>query len=148
MSSLQQSNLIYFLAYNTMTLTTITDKSLLDQLFAIIKRRQDWGKEWQAIEKLEAIYADELKAIGSQLHTTADGSMILIQNMTDEHLTNTIKLILRRHKGNFKQIPKVYLNEAKRRPWMLDDLIKYEPVIEIEERPFDLFDDDEAPFWL
>lgn len=116
-----------------MNLPTVTDPTILDSLFSIIKRRQDWVKEWKAIDKLEAIYQDELKEISKQLHTTATGETILIQNMEDDHLINTIKLILRRHHWDFKQIPKVYLNEAKRRPWILDKIIDYTPVIELDD---------------
>lgn len=108
-------------------------KAILDQLFAIIQRREAWKKEGKAIDKLESIYEGELASISKQLHRTADGTILIIQNMTDDHLRNTVKMILRKYRGDFKQIPKQYLTEVKNRPGMLEELIDYEVVIEQEE---------------
>lgn len=113
-----------------MTLTTTTtEQSILDKLFLLIQRKSAHQKEWRAIERLEAIYDTELKSIKAQLHTTSTGEIMLIKNMTDEHLMNTAKWMLRYHKWNYKSIPKAYMDEIKSRPGMLDQLIDYEPVL-------------------
>jgi len=109
--------------------TTDPDKNILDTLFLLIQRKADHQKEGRAIEKLEDIYDSELQSIKSQLHTTSTGDIMLIKNMTDDHLLNTAKWMLRYHKWNYKSIPKPYMDEVKTRPGMLNQLIDYEPVI-------------------
>lgn len=117
-----------------MTLTTITDQSILDKLFLLIQRKSAHQKEWRAIENLEAIYDTELQAIKKQLHTTATGEIMLIKNMLDDHLLNYAKSQLRYHKWNYKSIPKAYMDEIKARPGMLDQLIDYEPVLVVSQQ--------------
>lgn len=113
-----------------MTITTTENKTLMENLLMIISRREAWKKEGIDIDKLESIYRDELSQIQKQMHTQADGKIILISSMDDQHLMNTVKLILNRHKWDYKQIPRVYLNEMKQRTWMVEKLIEYTPVIE------------------
>lgn len=126
-----------------MTITTTENKTLMENLLTIISRREAWKKEGRDIDKLESIYRDELSQIQKQMHTQADGKIILISSMDDEHLMNTVKLILRRHKWDFKQISKVYLNEMKQRTWMIEKLIAYTPVIEQSTiQSYDYDDDD------
>lgn len=117
-----------------MTLTTTQDQNILDILMVIIKRKQDYEKEGKAIKKLEAIYSEELKAIASKMHKTAGGELTLIENMTDEHLLNTIKVFLRNNHWDYSDVPKRYLDEAKKRKGMLEQLIDYEVVIEQDDR--------------
>lgn len=81
-----------------MTITTTENKTLMENLLTIISRREAWKKEGRDIDKLESIYRDELSQIQKQMHTQADGKIILISSMDDEHLMNTVKLILNRHK--------------------------------------------------
>ncbi len=129
-----------------MTITTTENKTLMENLLMIISRREAWKKEGRDIDKLESIYRDELSQIQKQMHTGADGKIILISSMDDQHLMNTVKLILNRHKWDFKQIPKVYLNEMKQRTWMVEKLIAYTPVIEqstIQNYGYDDDDDED-----
>jgi len=81
-----------------MTITTTENKTLMENLLMIISRREAWKKEGIDIDKLESIYRDELSQIQKQMHTQADGKIILISSMDDQHLMNTVKLILNRHK--------------------------------------------------
>lgn len=54
---------------------------------------------------------------------------MLIENMDDDHLLNTIKWQLKYHKGNYSYVQPQYMTEIKKRP----ALLAYEPVIEVEE---------------
>lgn len=132
-----------------MTITTTENKTLMENLLTIISRREAWKKEGIDIDKLESIYRDELSQIQKQMHTQADGKIILISSMDDQHLMNTVKLILNRHKWDYKQIPRVYLNEMKQRTWMVEKLIAYTPIMEqstIQNYGYD--DDDEEPIYV
>lgn len=125
--------------------TTDSEQTILDTLFLLIQRKSAHQKEWRAIEKLEAIYDTELKSIKSQLHTTSTGEIMLIKNMTDEHLMNTAKWMLRYHKWSYKSIPKAYMDEIKSRPGMLDQLIEYEPILVVSPQDVNDWSED-IPF--
>ena len=114
-------------------------QNILDKMFELIKRKEAHSKEWRAIAKLEAIYDTELKSIEKQLHRTSLWDIILISNMENDHLLNTVKWQLRYHKWNYKAIPKQYMDEIKARPGLLEQLIDYEPVIEVSD--VDMFED-------
>lgn len=121
-----------------MTLTTTT-ANILDTIFNIIRRREAWEKEGKAIKRLEAIYRDEIQEASKQLHRTRWGDLMTVQSMTDDHLLNTIKMYLTNNRDNYSDIPKKYLDEAKRRDGMLEKIIAIETVIEEDEDDFDLF---------
>jgi hypothetical protein len=53
--------------------------------------------------------------------------------MEDSHLLNTIKLYLRQNRGEYRAIPTQYIEEAKRRDGMIEQIIAYEPVIEQDD---------------
>lgn len=66
-----------------------------------------------------------------------------VQSMTDDHLIATIKVYLSHNHDDFSDVPKKYLDEAKRRDGMLERVIAIETVIEgnaLDDEPF--FDDD------
>lgn len=122
-----------------MTLTTIST-SMLDTIFLIIRRKEAWVKEGKAIEKLEAIYRDEIKEASTQLHRTRSGDLMTVQSMTDDHLLATIKLYLTHNHDDFSDVPKKYLDEAKRRDGMLEKIIAIETVVDQDDDDdFDLF---------
>lgn len=113
---------------------------MLDTIFLIIRRKEAWVKEGNAIEKLEAIYRDEIKEASKQLHRTRWGDLMTVQSMTDDHLFSTIKVYLSHNHDDFSNVPKKYLDEAKRRDGMLEKIIAIETVIEeTPEDDFDLF---------
>jgi len=116
-----------------MTLTTTQDQTLLDTLMTLIKRKQAHDKEWRDLDKLYSIYRKELREMEWLMHKTADGTIVIVSNMDDDHLFNTIKLILNRNHWDFSSIPDKYLQEAKRRPWMLDRILTINSVIEPED---------------
>ncbi len=116
-----------------MTLTTITDPTLLDTLMNLIKRKQAHDREWRDLEKLYSIYKKELREMEWLMHKTADGTIIIVSNMDDDHLFNTIRLILNRNHWDFDSIPDKYISEAKRRTWMLDRILAINSVIESDE---------------
>jgi hypothetical protein len=115
-----------------MTLTTIST-STLDTIFNIIRRKEAWKKEGEAIKKLEAIYQSEISKAKDALHRTRTGELMTVQSMDDDHLFNTIKMYMSTHHDNIQQIPRKYLEEAKVRPGMLEKVIAIETVIEPEE---------------
>lgn len=121
----------------TTEVTTSNDQNILDTLLVIIKRKQDHWKEGKAIRKLEAIYQSELKSIQDKMHRTKDWTITLIESMDDDHLLNTIKLFLRQNRWEFSSVPKRYLDEAKKRKGLLEQLLEYEPVIEMEDEEDD-----------
>ena len=121
-----------------MTLTTVSS-STLDTVSNIIRRKEAHIKEWKAIQKLEAIYQDEIKEASHQLHRTRSGDLLTVQSMTDDHLLNTIKSYLTHNRDNFSDVPRKYLDEAKSRPGMLDKIIEIETVIEWEQDTIDLW---------
>ena len=105
---------------------------MLDTIFLIIRRKEAWVKEGKAIEKLEAIYKDEIKEASTQLHRTRWGDLMTVQSMTDEHLLATVKVYLSHNHDDFSDVPKKYLDEAKRRDGMLEKIIAIDTVIEQE----------------
>ncbi len=124
-----------------MTLTTPTT-STLDTIFNIIRRKEAHIKEWKAIARLEAIYADEIREASKQLHRTRAWDLMTVQSMDDDHLINTIKMYLSSSHDNFKSVPKKYLDEAKARPGVLDKILAIETVIEQDDEDF------EDEWWL
>lgn len=125
-----------------MTLTTLSTTTL-DTIFNLIRRKEAWEKEGKAIKKLEAIYRDEIREASKQLHRTRWGDLMTVQSMTDDHLIATIKVYLSHNHDDFSDVPKKYLDEAKRRDGMLERVIAIETVIEgnaLDDEPF--FDDD------
>lgn len=113
---------------------------MLDTIFAIIRRKEAHIKEGKAIEKLEAIYRDEIKEASTQLHRTRWGDLMTVQSMTDDHLLSTIKVYLSHNHDDFSEVPKKYLDEAKRRDGMLEKIITIETVIDQDSNDyFDLF---------
>jgi len=122
-----------------MTLTTISTTTL-DTIFNIIRRKEAWEKEGKAIKKLEAIYRDEMAEASKQLHRTRWGDLMTVQSMTDDHLLATIKVYLSHNHDDFSDVPKKYLDEAKRRDGMLEKIIAIETVIDQDpDDDFDLF---------
>jgi hypothetical protein len=128
----------YLITHNFMTeLITHTQPNILSILTDIIRRKQLHTQEGVAIKKLEAIYASELKAAQDQIHRMGTWGIIMIHDMEDSHLLNTIKLYLRQNRGEYRAIPTQYIEEAKRRDGIIEQIIAYEPVIEQEDNAED-----------
>ena len=116
-----------------MTLVTPQDQNTLDILLNLINRKSAHIREGKAIDKLYAIYKKELKAMEGQMHSTANGTLMLISAMTDDHLFNTIQLFARKNYGDLSNIPDKFMDEAKKRPGMVERISNIESVIEPEE---------------
>ena len=105
------------------TQTMYPDK--LSTVLSIIERKLAHKKEWDAIKRLEAFYENDIKEISKKLHKV-NGSFIVIDTMTDDHLFNTIKQQLVQNRGDFKAINSKYINEAKNRPQVMERVLAIE----------------------
>lgn len=57
-----------------------------------IKRKQELVKEIKQIDNYLEFYADEVHELANSMHRTAEGELMLISDMTDDHLINTYNL--------------------------------------------------------
>ena len=82
------------------------------------------------------LYEKEIRAISSELHTTRDGTIILISDMENTHLMNLMGLF-KKNRADIDDIPERYLDEIKAR-WLDNELLEL-----FNEKPVSQDDDED-----
>lgn len=124
------------------TAPTTVKKTLLEQCLSILQQERELTLKLDEIRIKKAFYKKELSELESLSHTTRDGTMLLISDMTDEHLINTVKSCSK-YKGWLDHVPDKYLNELKSRNLVdkiLDDMKEYAKKQEESESVYDIYD--------
>ena len=95
----------------------------VETILALLKREEDAEKELFQVKRLMKFYTKELKEIDQYTHKTKEWTLMLISNMTDDHLINLFQSIIHSWR-EFDKIPDKYLDEAKKRwPTIMDKIL-------------------------
>lgn len=100
----------------------------IDILTAILNEEIAITKRLVEIQTIKSFYQDELDQLRETMHTTRDGTLMFVSQMTEEHLINTVQCMMDPAYG-FKRVPKKYLNEVKKR-WLINKLMNTTQMIE------------------
>lgn len=90
------------------------------------------NKQLKSLKKLNAIYGDEIAEQKQNLHVTKGGDVMFISDMKDDHLVNTVRLMLRNGTSFNSRKMKKYINEIKKRG-LVNEIICEETVEDTDE---------------
>lgn len=82
------------------------------------------------VDKMSELYQEEIQKQAKLLHITKEGMPMFVSEMTDSHLLNTIKALLKRGAKFTDKAMKKYIAEAKKRN-MVSDIININPKDEV-----------------
>lgn len=81
----------------------------------VMSKKQELEKELEKVNNYVRIYKKEIKQIESVMHRTKTGDLMLVSEMEESHLLNTINFMVKRgFRIDDKQLQK-YIDEVKKR---------------------------------
>lgn len=93
---------------------TLTQNNIQD-IKKIISKKEELEKELKKIDNYLRIYKKEIKQMENIMHRTKTGDLMLVSEMENDHLLNTINFMLKRgFRIDDKSIQK-YIDEVKKR---------------------------------
>jgi thioredoxin reductase len=81
----------------------------------LITTKQAMQKALEDIKKIERVYSEEISEYKGSMHITRGGDIVFIEDMTNEHLLNTIGVFLRAGYSYNSAGAKKYVKEVKKR---------------------------------
>ena len=129
----------------------VSTKSTVEQVLELMKRESELQAELAQITKKKLFYKDEISQVKGMMHTTWEWVHMLVSQMTDIHLINTVSRYTR-HKW-LESVPKRYIDEVKKRD-LIDNVLnewtrKWDWLDDFfDANDYEEDDDDEYGSWI